>query len=156
MRSWWESLQPRERLILGAGSVIAVLIVLWQFAWQPLTGGRDQLRESIAQKERLLGEVARASALAATSDGAAQSAQQSMFVLIDQTAQAAGLGSAITRARPDGSNAINVTFSNAPFDNLLGWLIALNRDDGVFVDGASINSARQQGLVSGQLLLRRG
>ncbi|MGD8324400.1 MAG: type II secretion system protein GspM, partial [Gammaproteobacteria bacterium] len=62
---------------------------------------------------------------------------------------------ALTRARPDGTNAINVTFSNAAFDSLIVWLITLNQNNGIYVDGASINSARQQGLVSGQLLLRR-
>jgi general secretion pathway protein M len=157
MMNWWESLQPRERLILGAGGIVAMLIVMWEFAWKPLTEGREQLRTSVAAKEQLLSEVARASGIDSTGAGpAVGSGQQSMFVLIDETATASGLGSAITRARPDGSNAINVTFSNASFDSLLTWLIALNLNSGVWVDGASINTARQQGLVSGQLLLRRG
>jgi type II secretory pathway component PulM len=81
---------------------------------------------------------------------------QSLFVLIDQTAQASGLAGALTRARPNGSDEISVTFSNAPFDSLVAWLIALNENNGIYVDGASINTSRQQGLVSGQLLLRRG
>ena len=156
MRSWWESLQPRERLILGAGGAIAVLIVFWEFAWKPLTEGRALLRESIAASEQLLTEVVRAGALEGSASAAPQAEQQTLFVLVDRTAQAAGLGNAITRARPDGSNAINVTFSNASFDSLIGWLITLNQSNGIYVDGASINSARQQGLVSGQILLRRG
>lgn len=156
MRNWWESLQPRERLILGAGGVIALLIVLWEFGWQPLTSGREQLRAAVADKEQFLVDVARASAIGDGDVAAVPSGQTSLFVLIDQTAQVAGLGSALTRARPDGPNAINVTFSNASFDSLLAWLITLNQSNGIFVDGASINSARQQGLVSGQLLLRRG
>ena len=155
MSAWWDSLQPRERMILGAGGVIAALILIWQFAWQPLTGGREQLRTEIAAKERLLSDVARAGT-ADASGATPVAAGQSMFVLIDQTAQAAGLGSSLTRARPDGPNAIDVTFSSAPFDNLLSWLITLNQSSGVYVDGASINSARQQGLVSGQLRLQRG
>ena len=156
MRNWWDSLQPRDRLILGSGGIVAILIIMWEFAWKPLTDGREQLRTSVAAKEQLLTEVARASGIDATGAGPAVGGQQSMFVLIDETATAAGLGSAITRARPDGTNAINVTFSNASFDSLLAWLIALNLNSGVWVDGASINTARQQGLVSGQLLLRRG
>ena len=156
MKAWWESLQPRERLILGAGGVVALMIVMWEFAWKPLTDGREQLRTSVAAQEQLLSEGARASGIDSAGGDSNVSEQQSMFVLIDETAQAGGLGSAITRARPDGSNAINVTFSNASFDSLLAWLIALNLNNGVYVDGASINTARQQGLVSGQLLLRRG
>ncbi|MGD8322979.1 MAG: type II secretion system protein GspM, partial [Gammaproteobacteria bacterium] len=63
MKTWWQSLQPRERLILGGGGVIALLIVLWQFAWQPLTNGREQLRASIAQKEQLLSDISWAGAI---------------------------------------------------------------------------------------------
>lgn len=156
MKSWWTSLQPRERLILGAGGTAAILIILWEFAWQPLTQGREQLRTSIAQKEQMLSDILRVGAIDDTESMPGAGGQQSLFVLIDQTAQAGGLGGALTRARPDGTNAINVTFSNAAFDSLIAWLITLNQNDGIFVDGASINSARQQGLVSGQLLLRRG
>ena len=154
MKAWWEALQPRERLILGAGGIVAALIVIWGFVWQPLTGGRAQLRTAVAEKEQLLSEVSRAAAIDVT--GAMPAAGgQSLFVLIDQTAQAAGLGGALTRARPDGPNTIDVTFSSASFDALVGWLITLNQNSGIYVDGASINTARQEGLVSGQLRLRR-
>lgn len=155
MMSWWTTLQPRERLILGAGGLAALLIIIWGFAWQPLTSGRDQLRASIDSKQQLLSNVSRASAFDST--GADTNANsQSLFVLIDQTAQAGELGSSITRARPDGPNTIDVTFSGASFDSLIAWLITLNQSNGVYVDGASINTGRQQGLVSGQLRLRRG
>lgn len=154
MRAWWDSLQARERLILGTGGLLALLIVIWGFVWQPLTGGRAQLRTSIADKEQLLSDVSQAAAVDVS--GAAPAAGgQSLFVLIDQTAQAAGLGGALTRARPDGPNTIDVTFSSASFDALVGWLITLNQNSGIYVDGASINTARQEGLVSGQLRLRR-
>ena len=155
MMQWWASLQPRERLILGVGAVIAASIVLWEFAWQPLTSGRAELRTSIEGKRQLLSDIARVSVLGDTQDLQVIDSQ-SLFVLIDQTAQANGLGNAMTRARPNGSNEINVTFSNASFDQLIAWLIALNQNNGIFVEGASINSSREEGLVSGQLLLRRG
>ena len=155
MMQWWSSLQPRERLVLGGGAVVALLIVLWEFAWLPLTDGRAELRDSIESSQQLLGNLARTAA-SPSADVPSGNNSQSLFVLIDQTAQANGLGGALTRARPNGSNEINVTFSNASFDNLLTWLIALNESNGIIVDGASINSSRQEGLVSGQLLLRRG
>lgn len=155
MRSWWESLQPRERLILGAGGIVAIIIIGWKFALEPLGSGREQLRTQVAGKEQLLVDVLRAGALDGAQADSGVPGQQSLYVLIDSTARAGGLGSALTRARPDGSNAINVTFSNASFDSLVAWLVTLNQNSGIYVDGASINTARQQGLVSGQLLLRR-
>ncbi|MGD8809439.1 MAG: type II secretion system protein GspM [Gammaproteobacteria bacterium] len=152
---WWQSLQPRERLILGTGSVVAVLIVLWEFAWQPFMTDRVLLQTAIFTKQQMIGDLARAGALEGPQTTQPRE-NQSLFVLIDQTAQASGLAGALTRARPNGSDEISVTFSNAPFDSLVAWLIALNENNGIYVDGASINTSRQQGLVSGQLLLRRG
>ena len=99
MMQWWQSLQPRERLILGSGSVIALLILLWEFAWQPLSTDRESLRSAVVTKRQMLGDLARAGA-----PGDAEFDQpgdnQSLFVLIDQTAQASGLAGALTRARP--------------------------------------------------------
>jgi type II secretory pathway component PulM len=80
---------------------------------------------------------------------------QSMVVLVDRTAQAMGLAGSFTRTRPDGADAISVSFTNAPFDNIVTWLISLEQSNGVLVETASFNGAREQGLVSGQLFLRR-
>jgi general secretion pathway protein M len=155
MMQWWQSLQPRERLILGSGSVIALLILLWEFAWQPLSTDRESLRSAVVTKRQMLGDLARAGA-PGDPEFDQPGDNQSLFVLIDQTAQASGLAGALTRARPNGSDEISVTFSNAPFDSLVAWLVSLSENNGIYVDGASINSSRQQGLVSGQLVLRRG
>ncbi len=154
MKQWFESLQPRERTTLSIGAVATVAILFYAFVWEPITTGRENLRTSIGQKQQMLSNLYRASAESAV-DGPAETGGQSLFVLIDQTAQTNGLSGAVTRARPNGPNEINVTFTNASFDALVGWLIQLNQNDGILVDGASINNTRERGLVSGQLLLRR-
>ncbi len=115
------------------------------------------LRASVATKQQLLTSLQRSSAVS-TGGGAASepAAQQSLVLLIAQTAQAGGVSGAITSSRPDGPNNINVSVQNASFDALLGWLVVLQQSHGVSVQGASLNSTRQVGLVSGQLSLSRG
>lgn len=154
MKQWFNALETRERAVLSAGAIVAFGIVFWGFVWNPITSGRSNLETAIAQKQQLLTNLHRARAVDATT-AENPSGGQSLFVLIDQTAQANDLAGAVTRARPNGPNEINVTFTNAKFDALVAWLISLNQNNGVFVDGASINSSRQRGLVSGQLFLRR-
>jgi general secretion pathway protein M len=155
MKQWFEHLQPRERLIVSIGAGAALLIVFWALVWQPLRSGSEELRNGVADKQRLLGELYRVSAISPQSADGDQGATSSLFLLVDRSAKASGLASSVTRQSPDGPNGMNVSFQNASFELLTDWLISLQQNDGVFVDGAQINSTRERGLVSGQVSLRR-
>lgn len=150
-----ETLQPRERAVLLVGAIAAAVIIFYALLWEPMTSGTESLRTSIESKERVLANLYRVESLTAGGDDRPVRGSQSLVVLVDQTAQANGLGGTLTRTRPDGATRINISFENASFDRLLAWLIVLQQNDGVYVEGASINGARQRGLVSGQLLLSR-
>lgn len=157
MREWLASRAPREQLVLGIGAVAAALIVLWGAALRPLTNATARLEASVAGKRDLVTDLQRAAAVA-PADPATPSAgaSQSLVVLIDRTAQTSGVAATFTATRPDGQNAINVSFQNAEFDAVVEWLLMLERDYGVSVRSASFSNTRERGLVSGQLLLGRG
>ena len=74
-------------------------------------------------------------------------------MLVTSTAQPFGL--ALDRTRPDGADGINVTFQGVSFDSLVNWLVTLDATHRVTVESASFSSAREPGLVNGQLFLRR-
>jgi type II secretory pathway component PulM len=150
MKAWFTNLQVRERLILLSGVVAVVLIGAW-FGLREMRSETEVLRDAVTQKQRLL------IALQSVGDQVPQSATpgdgQTLVVLIANTAQQHNL--ALTRTRPDGPDGIQVTFGNASFDTLMSWLIALDKQYSVAVETASFTSTRQQGVVNGQLLLRR-
>jgi type II secretory pathway component PulM len=154
MKDWFLSLQERERVILIGGAATALVIVLWWAVLAPLQSASADLREAVTDKQRLLLDLRRAETLAP--DAAAPAAGpggQSLVVLVESTTQAFGL--ALPRTRQDGANGINVSFQGASFDALLAWLIELDTTHGVRVESASFSSARERGLVNGQLFLRR-
>ena len=154
MKDWFANLQPRERWLFVGGSVVAVLVLLWMLVLSPLRAGSADLRDAVAAKQRLLTDLARIEGAAGGNvPGVARDGQESLAVLVASTAQAHGL--TFPRTRPDGADAINVTFQNASFDALVEWLIVLQTTHAVAVESASVSSAREQGLVNGQLLLRR-
>lgn len=156
MKAWFERLQPRERLVLGAGLAAALLLLVYAVIWSPLRNGSLELRDTVAEKGRLIADLRRAESLG--SDGAtrvATAANESLLVLVENTAQSAGLAGSFTRTRPDGSDAINITFQNASFDGLVGWLVMLETTHGIVVERASVTGSRERGLVTGQLFLRR-
>jgi len=156
MKEWFANLAERERLMVGVGGVLAVIIVVWGLIWVPLRDGAIDLAEAIDDKQDLLVDLQRAEALPSSGNANARAGNSSsLVVLVDRTAQSMGLAGSFTRTRPDGPDAISVSFTNAPFDNIVNWLIALEQSEGVTVESASFNGAREQGLVSGQLFLRR-
>jgi general secretion pathway protein M len=153
MKAWFANLQPRERWILLGGGIVGLIILLWGGIYKPLGDGAAELRESVAAKQRLLVDLARVAGSSSATGAAPTGTQQTLVVLVDTTAREHGL--TFPRMRPDGPDGIAVTFSNAPFDELLEWLVSLQGTHAVAVESASFTTARERGLVNGQLFLRR-
>ena len=156
MRTWFDSLEQRERLVLSAGAVLVVLIVAWAVIWAPLRSGAAELDDSVAEKHEMLATLQRARALGDPAPpGVAAAATQSLVLLVDQTHRAHGLTGTLSRNQPDGTDGIRVTFQAASFDSLVNWLVALQRSYGVAVESANFDGTREAGLVGATLVLRR-
>lgn len=152
MKQWFYGLQPRERWIVSVGAIAAVIMILWVGALRPLQSGTAALRTAVDTKQRLLVEVSRLEGSGPTVSGR-QGADQTLVVIVSNTAAAQGLD--LPRTRPNGPSGIDVTFQGASFDALVTWLVTLHTTYGVDVETASFSSAREPGLVNGQLSLHR-
>ena len=151
MKAWFNSLQPRERLIV-LGGVAAVLLVAAWFGVMRLHAQTELLRDAVAAKQRMLVDLTRVDTRPAAPQGG-QGNNQTLVVVIDGTAREHGI--ALTTRRPDGPDGVQVAFSNVPFDMLLDWLVALEKQSSVAVESASFTTAKTKGIVNGQLTLRR-
>ena len=151
MRAWFNNLQPRERWILIAGAVVTVIIALWAGVLLPLRSQSTALQAAVESKQRLLLDLARLGAAPAVR--APGTSADTLVVLVDRTAQANGLR--ITRSRPNGPSGVDVTLQAVPFDVLMTWLMTLHGTYSVDVESAQLSTARQQGLVNGQVSLHR-
>lgn len=157
MRAWFEKLNPRERLIVGVGGALAVLLVAWAYLWTPLVTRASELDSAVADKRLLLIDLQRAAALSANAPitAPARESAESLVVLVANTADSVGLSDSFSQTRPDGADSINVNFRDAPFDILVGWLVLLDSTYGVAVESATFNGTGESGVVSGQLFLTR-
>lgn len=154
MRAWFFGLQMRERWIVGVGAAAAFTIILWGFAVRPLRAEVVALRTAVQTKQQLLVDVARVEGAQPSSVAAGrQGADQTLVVIISNTAGSYGLGQPRTRA--NGPSGVDVTLQAASFDTVVAWLVALHDTYGVDVETASFSSAREPGLVNGQVSLRR-
>lgn len=154
MKAWFYGLQPRERWIVSAGAAAAAVIILWGFILRPLNAQIASLRTSVDSQQRLLVDVARIEGEQPGSVASSrQGAEQTLYVIIDNTARAHGLSP--PRARANGPSGVDVSFQGESFDAVVAWLLVLHGTYGVDVETASFSSGREPGLVNGQLLLRR-
>jgi len=154
MKAWFFGLQPRERWIVALGAVAAGAILLWSLVLRPLDAQTALLRASVETKQRLLIEVAQVeNARPGGGTRQPQGADQTLAVIVDNTAASYGLGH--PRTRQNGPSGIDITLQGVAFDALAAWLVALHDTYGIDVETVSVSNAREPGLVNGQLSLHR-
>ncbi len=160
MKDWYLGLEPRERLVVAVGAVVVALLLVWGLVLSPIYGASasaaqrvDDKRATLAFLRDAAAELAGAPALA--SRGPDMSGQ-SLVVVVDRSARAAGLGAALTRNQPVGEDGIRVRMENAAFDALAVWLGTLSTSAGLAIEAASFERTPDEGRVNATLTLRLG
>ncbi|MGE0113564.1 MAG: type II secretion system protein GspM [Steroidobacteraceae bacterium] len=159
LKTRFMALQPRERLVIGAGTVLVLLTAIYTLGLAPLYKAVNERHARVTQKQQDLvwmqSVAARLNALSSTMP-AASSGSESMVVLIANSATSGNVANALTGQTPEGPNGVRVRFENVPFDALVVWLGGLQKGYGIHVKAAEINRSAQPGLVNANLTLARG
>ena len=159
MKAWLESLELRERMMLAAGSVLLVLFLLYILVWSPIHSGYNTLRDSVeAQRMTALWMQESAQTLTRLKRSSGRAAQglggRSLLSVADSTARAGGLGSALKRVEPEGSDSVRVWLDGASFDVLVKWLGMLSTQHGVDAETVTLERSGTAGRVNARLTLR--
>ena len=157
MKDWLDKLESRERLMLVAGAVLLALLLLYVLVLAPLRSGYQALQESVTeQRETVVWMQGSAQTIQRlSSSGAAVKGLggRSLLAVTDSTARAGGLGPALKRVEPEGSNSVRVWLEGAPFDVLIKWLATLSTQHGVAADTVTLERIEAAGLVNARLML---
>ncbi len=158
MKAWWETLSARERLLVIGGLGLTLALLGYALVWEPFRISHRQLQQRVAEQRADLiwmrqaaREVKRLSGNAGTrsaSDG------RSLLTLVDQTAWAAGLTSALKRVAPQGEDKLSAQLDGVEFDKLIPWLGTLEHDHRIAIVNLSIDRANATGLVNARVILR--
>lgn len=158
MKAWWNRLQSRERILLGAAAALVALTLLWILAWEPLTASRQALRDELAAQQALLDWLERiepqVEQLRRTDQGGRSLDGRSPLAVVDQSARAAGLAAALKRIEPGTGGEIRVSFEQAAFVELMTWLETLIRTRPLVVVRFEASRANQSGRVDSLVVLR--
>lgn len=158
MRDWFDSLAPRERLLVATGGVLVVILLFWAIILAPLSSKVRQLSERVEGKKSTLAWMSAAAAEITSAGAVAASAgnpDQSLVVVIDRTARQSGLGETITRNQPVGDDGIRVRMEGAGFDTVTQWLGQLQTAHGLSLEAATFERGSVNGTVTASITLRQ-
>ena len=154
MRLSLDTMSPRERRLVVICALIGVLVVVFGVI-MPLDRSVSLARARIGQKQADLVWMKNVAPVLATAGPVAGGASgESLIVIIDRSARESGLGSALGPSQPSGPGGIRVRLEKAPFDAIIGWLARLSQQNGIRVDGATIDNAGSPGIVNADLVLQ--
>ena len=157
VRRWFDSLAPRERLLVSLAGGLLLIAVVVLVGVRPLATGLRTASAQLADKRAVLADIERVAARFGPQAGAAaaQSTGESLVVLVDRTTRGRGLGPYLKRNEPDGNDNIRLRFENVPFDELIGWLADLQTNEAIGVVSANADPGQDTGRVSANLQLAR-
>lgn len=142
MRDWWQARQPRERMVLGGGAAVGLVVLAWALVWDPLFTSRDALRVEVARQSAQLAwmrpavadALIRDTTVPDTADG------RSLLARIDAGARSAGLGNQLVAVEPQGNDRVSVRLVGVDFDRFTVWLETLAAS-GLSIDELSVQRA---------------
>jgi general secretion pathway protein M len=156
LRSWLAGLSERERRMVTWGGAGAAVLLVFGAVVVPLYAAAGRSEQRVEQKRQDLewmrgvaGELR-----AAGPAGEAAAAGQSLVVIVDQSARAAGLGGVLTGTQPSGTGGVRVRLEGAAFDTVVAWLANLRQQYGLGIESATVDRGAQSGIVNVSVILK--
>jgi general secretion pathway protein M len=157
IKEWLASLEQRERNLVITGAVLLVITILYLGIWRPLSSSVEHLRVTTREQQATLMWMKQASREMRMLKGSHARTQpasgQSLLTLVDTTAKAGQLGTAVKRLQPDGEKKVHVWMEGASFDDVVRWLVLLETRHGIGVESSVFEVKENEGRVDVRLVL---
>jgi type II secretory pathway component PulM len=154
MKLSFDTMSEREQRLMKIGGIAAVLILIFGVLL-PLDSSVAKARARITKKQADLVWMRNVAPVLAASGPVHTGANgESLIVIVDRSARESGLEKALAGSEPNGPGGIQVRMEKASFDAMIGWLSRLSQQNGIGVDGASIDTAGAPGVVNAAVVLR--
>jgi general secretion pathway protein M len=155
MKLSYDTMTPREQQLVKYGGIAAIGVLIFGVLL-PLDSSVAKARSRVIRKQAdLVWMRGVAPVLAANGPPHQGNNGESLLVIVDRSARESGLGSALAGTEPSGPGGIQVRLEKASFDAMIGWLSRLSQQNGISVDGATIDTAGSPGIVNAAIVLRQ-
>lgn len=137
LKNYWLNLQSRERMVLGWGALVVVVILLYALLFQPLyksiahmEGVLPDLRSNLIWMRQTDKLLERGGDLAVNQTPAG--ANQSLLSVLESTARSANIRKSIQQMVPtQNGTEVRVVLEDADFNQWLRWIDTLYKSNGV-------------------------
>ncbi len=148
---WLRSRTPRERLLLSVLSAVLLVWLAFVAIWQPLQAARVRLADQVLRHERALA-VLQSLPVTAAALAAVATDDRPLNMVITETAATFQL--TIRRLEPEG-NRVRVVMDEAPFEAVILWMEAVQRDKGLRITDLDMTRRPSPGVVNATMALER-
>ena len=156
MNAFWSRLSLRERWLLAGTGCIVLAAALYALAWAPLAAANaarrhriQALQADLAWMQQMAPRLQQAGARTSpVEDGNAQAPLPSR---LETSLQRAGLGAGVRSIEASSDARVTIAFESVAFDALIGWLEALQREQGITVGQAVLERLPTPGQVRARL-----
>ena len=153
MKTWWDGISLRERLIVVIASIVVLYVLLDVILIQPLLSHGQQVVEETAQAQEDLNWMQQAiTRLPSGGSSAARSIKGSIATYIDGQITRAGLKKNLQQMTPILKHSVRVRLSDVDFNQLLNFLVAL--ESSIVIEEVRILPQSDDGIVNASLILR--
>lgn len=139
LKSYWASLEVRERMVLTWGGIIVAAILFFVFIWQPWRAALSFMETSVRQMRVdsvwMTQQVDAIQGGGATSQQTFQGADQSLMAVLQQTAKKANINKTIQQIVPDqNTGEVRVVLEGVGFNQWVKWVDTLYKQYGVDIN----------------------
>ncbi len=146
--AWWQSISPRERILVAGGGVALLIAVIYWGGIKPLNDRAELAQNRINNERNLLAWVQKKADTIITLRGGASSSSRSAIRPMNQVIPSSTRQFKIEliRMQPRGEQ-MQVWVKPLPFNSLVNWLAFLRDSQGINVQFLDLNKTDVEGVV---------
>lgn len=155
---YWQTLNPRERLLLIVGAVALLLILIWAFFWEPLHKKQHLLEQNIEKNTELVEWMTQSSqkVLLARNLRPSGSRNSPLYLIAGNVLDKHKLRPYLQNMKPQGDNErAQITLKGVSFDAVMRFLGELDSRHHIQCQRFSLKTGDNPGQVDINMVLER-
>ena len=160
VRHWFDSLPPRERVMVSLTAVVVVITLFYIMLWEPVQKGLQQeiekqrsLQTNLAWMQQAAQQVKALRASGVNTELLGNNTPVSLS--IEKTAASSGIKSTLGKLESAGKDSARVRLDNVDFNQMMLWLDTLQNRYGIRASSVTIDQSDKPGLVNARINFSR-
>ncbi len=160
MKTWFNSLSPRERMLVLFAGIASFLLLFWLLLAKPLLDNHTRLNKVIASQTETLKKMQQQSVqirqLQQQESKPAVVSNKNPQQLIEHSLQTWRLKPALERMQSQGANGVRLILKNANADRVMRFLYELENKNSLTISELVINNQKKEaGLADVRLTIKK-